>query len=415
MATTNPVSETAPTSLRSGASLLVVAAAMPPQQLESILACLTFSLPADEVLIATPNGFAAEAHPSLRVVNFPTTNIAWRITAADFINAYQLAQKNDARGIVMLGPESGSLNSQGLCDLANAVLGGSADLAMPRYDLPPHAALVNSAILYPLTRALFACRTRFPLGIDLGLSLRMAERLAGVAQRFSTLNQEDALLWPVSEALVAGYTVDEFAVGPRDLPQPPAELNINAILALVTGSLFADIEAKAAFWQRPRRLSPARYPIPEVALADGTSDIVSMIDAFRLAYTNLLEIWSLVLPPNTLLAPFRSPVPTPASTSPIATTTSSRASTASFISIPPLGASAASASMPTIFPPRSTSGPPASPSTTPGFPCKTTISCCRSAEPSACRKPRGAPSSMNSSSATTTASVRSLASSRTTS
>ena len=301
MATTNPVSETAPTSLRSGASLLVVAAAMPPQQLESILACLTFSLPADEVLIATPNGFAAEAHPSLRVVNFPTTNIAWRITAADFINAYQLAQKNDARGIVMLGPELGSLNSQGLCDLANAVLGGSADLAMPLYDLPPHAALVNSAILYPLTRALFACRTRFPLGIDLGLSLRMAERLAGVAQRFSTLNQEDALLWPVSEALVAGYTVDEFAVGPRDLPQPPAELNINAILALVTGSLFADIEAKAAFWQRPRRLSPARYPIPEVALADGTSDIVSMIDAFRLAYTNLLEIWSLVLPPNTLL------------------------------------------------------------------------------------------------------------------
>ena len=301
MATTNPVSETAPTSLRSGASLLVVAAAMPPQQLESILACLTLSLPADEVLIATPNGFAAEAHPSLRVVNFPTTNIAWRITAADFINAYQLAQKNDARGIVMLGPESGSLNSQGLCDLANAVLGGSADLAMPRYDLPPHAALVNSAILYPLTRALFACRTRFPLGIDLGLSLRMAERLAGVAQRFSTLNQEDALLWPVSEALVAGYTVDEFAVGPRDLPQPPAELNINAILALVTGSLFADIEAKAAFWQRPRRLPPARYPIPEVALADGTSDIVSMIDAFRLAYTNLLEIWSLVLPPNTLL------------------------------------------------------------------------------------------------------------------
>jgi hypothetical protein len=301
MATTNPVSETAPTSLRSGASLLVVAAAMPPQQLESILGCLALTIPADELIIATPNGFAAEAHPSLRVVNFPTTNIAWRITAADFISAYQLAQKNDARGIVMLGPESGSLNSQGLCDLANAVLGGSADLAMPRYDLPPHAALVNSAILYPLTRALFACRTRFPLGIDLGLSLRMAERLAGVAQRFSTLNQEDALLWPVSEALVAGYTVDEFAVGPRDLPQPPAELNINAILALVTGSLFADIEAKAAFWQRPRRLPPARYPIPEVALADGTSDIVSMIDAFRLAYTNLLEIWSLVLPPNTLL------------------------------------------------------------------------------------------------------------------
>src|SRR5207249_8953230 len=30
-------------------------------------------------------------------------------------------------------------------------------------------------------------------------------------------------------------------------------------------------------------------------------DIMPMIEGFRLAYSNLLEIWSLVLPPNTLL------------------------------------------------------------------------------------------------------------------
>jgi hypothetical protein len=30
-------------------------------------------------------------------------------------------------------------------------------------------------------------------------------------------------------------------------------------------------------------------------------DIQPMLDSFRLAYTNLLEIWSLVLPPNSLL------------------------------------------------------------------------------------------------------------------
>ena len=37
------------------------------------------------------------------------------------------------------------------------------------------------------------------------------------------------------------------------------------------------------------------------ASEDGPPDITPMLDSFRLAYTNLREIWSLVLPPQTLL------------------------------------------------------------------------------------------------------------------
>jgi hypothetical protein len=84
------------------------------------------------------------------------------------------------------------------------------------------------------------------------------------------------------------------------LPQPN-ESDLNAILALVTGSLFADVDAKAAFWQRTRNLPPARPVAAQPPTADATADIGAMVEAFRLAYTNLREIWSLVLPPNTLL------------------------------------------------------------------------------------------------------------------
>jgi hypothetical protein len=180
------------------------------------------------------------------------------------------------------------------------VLQSPVDLAVPCYDLPPHAGLVNSAILYPLTRALFAQRVRFPLAVDLGLSLRMAGRLAASAQRFTNTNQSEGLVWPVNEAAMAGFVVQQFEVGPRTLPQPVGS-DINAILSLVTGSLFADIDAKAAYWQRARQL-PAAPPIGHShVIADGTADITPMLEAFRLAYTNLREIWSLVLPPNSLL------------------------------------------------------------------------------------------------------------------
>jgi hypothetical protein len=300
MATANLISDMPSPSDRSDAGLLVLLAAMAPEQLESVLANLTSSFPAESLMIATPNSLSADAWPHLRIIPIPTINPSWTLSAADFVNAHKLADENKVRAILMLGPGSDSLRASALSDLANAVLHASTDLAIPCYDLPPHAGLINSAILYPLTRALFSSRARFPLAIDLGVSLRMAERLAAAAQRTTKLNQSEAILWPINEAALAGFTANEVDVGPRAIPQP-AEPDINAILAAVTGSLFADIDTKAAFWQRVRYLPPSRNPAPMTPSTDGAADITPMLDAFRLAYTNLQEIWSLVLPPNTLL------------------------------------------------------------------------------------------------------------------
>jgi hypothetical protein len=299
MATATPIPDATPPYVPPDVDLLVLLAPMPPDQLEIVIANLTASFPAESLLIATPDALAVDAYPATRILPIPATTASWTLTASDFVNVYQLAQQNNARAILMLGSESASLRSSALYDLGSAAL-ATADLAVPCYDLPPRAGLVNSAFLYPLTRALFASRVRFPLAIDLGLSLRMAERLAAAAQRFTVLNQADALVWPIDEAAVAGFTIEEFDAGPRIIPQP-ADADLNAILARVTGSLFGDIDTKAAFWQRVRTLPIARKSISQLPSTDAAADITPMLDAFRLAYTNLREIWSLVLPPNSLL------------------------------------------------------------------------------------------------------------------
>jgi hypothetical protein len=285
-----------------GTQLLVLLAAMTPEQLESILDKLAATFPGGDLLIASPDALPADFHPSLHVVAAPATNASWTLTAADFASAYQLADKNKARAILMLGPESSSLESSAMHDLANAVLTGATDLAVPCYDQPPHAGLISSAILYPLTRALFASRVRFPMAVDLGLSIRMAERLASAAHRFTSLNQGEALLWPIDEARVAGFTIEQFQAGPRVQPHP-TETDLNTILPLLAEPLFADIGAKAAFWQRFRPLLSDGNPIPTSPLptTDVTAEITPMLQAFRLAYTNLQEIWGLVLPPSSLL------------------------------------------------------------------------------------------------------------------
>jgi len=302
MATADPVSDMTAQADHTGAGLLVLLAPMTQEQLQGMLAHLTASFPAESLLVFSPDALPPDSDPALRFAAVPATSTSWTLNAADFVNAYHLAEENKARAVLMLGPESSSLDLSALHSLAHAVLAAPTDLAVSCYDLPPYAGLVNSAILYPLTRALFASPVRYPLAPDICLSLRMAERLAGVAQRFTATNQADAPLWPVNEAAVAGFDIGQFDVGPR-LQHQPTGPGLNTILPLVTGSLFADIDAKAAFWQRFR-------PFPAVHNAIATShihtggaspDTTPMLQTFRLAYTNLQEIWSLVLPPSSLL------------------------------------------------------------------------------------------------------------------
>jgi glucosylglycerate synthase len=283
-------------------SLLVSLVPLPPDALETMLANLALAFPGETVLVATPD--AAPQHSSdspLRIIPYTVTTVSatpWILNATDYLNTYKLAQENHATACVLLGAESQSLHPEAIRTLARSAL--QNDLTMAHYDLGAREGLVNSAILYPVARALFSTRPRFPLAIDLGLSLRMAERLAAVAQRFTATGQNDAFLWPLNEAASAGYSIAEVDIGSRTIPQPLAP-DLNTLLAQIAGSLFTDVDAKASFWQRARGVQPPQSITQTTPMAEQPPDIASMLEAFRFAYTNLHEIWSLVLPPNSLL------------------------------------------------------------------------------------------------------------------
>jgi hypothetical protein len=281
--------------------LLVNLVSLPQEAFEATLSNLALAFPGETVLVATPDTAPQlSADSPLRLIPYTPTTVSsapWILTAADYLNAFKLAQENRAATCLLLGAESQSLQPEALRALAKSAL--SVDLTVAHYDLGPREGLVNSAILYPVTRALFGTRPRFPLAIDLGLSLRMANRLAATAQRFTAASQDDSFIWPLSEAATANFTIAEVSIGRRTIPQPVAP-DLNSLLAQIAGSLFADVDAKASFWQRARGTQPTQT-IPQTASVTETPDTAPMLDAFRLAYTNLHEIWSLVLPPNSLL------------------------------------------------------------------------------------------------------------------
>jgi hypothetical protein len=226
-------------------------------------------------------------------------------TATSFLSLFEVMRAHAAACGVLLGPEAHTLHPAAIRGLVTAVLDRKADLALPRYTIGPNEGLINRAILHPLTRSVFNVRAGFPLALDLAVSSRMAERLAGTSQRSTAASQPDALVWPVAEAAVAGFTIAEVDAGVRELPHPAGN-DLTTLLATIATSLFSDIEAKATYWQRTRPAlplvsieavaagSPVAEPVPR-------AELEGLIESFRIAYGNLHEIWSLVLPPQTLL------------------------------------------------------------------------------------------------------------------
>lgn len=287
-----------------GAPLLVSLPSLSPESFEEVVRGLGKAFSGMEVVVASPDAESQEgSFGNLEILPYKpstTSSTTWTLTAADYLNAHELVRTRSPAAVLILSAESESLAPDRLRALAEEVLGGRADLVVPRYRLPARSGLVNSAVLYPISRALFGAGARFPLPLDLCLSLRMCERLAMAGQRFTSLNQPEALLWPVAEAAVAGFTTVEVEVGGRTLPQPP-DLDLDSLLSRVAGSLFAEVDARASFWQRSRVAQPGvRVAAEAHAPKVSAEEVQAMIDSFRLAYSNLSEIWSLVLPPQSL-------------------------------------------------------------------------------------------------------------------
>ena len=288
-----------------GVTLAICLPSMPSDAMATLITHLQQVFSHESLLIASPDQAEEEVlgETGARLVPYPVqrTDSGWVLNAADYLAAARLAEERGVSGVLLLGTEAGTLNPEAALNLRQALASG-VDLVVPRYRLGPQEGLVNSALFYPLTRALFGVDVRFPLPLDAALSSRMLHRLATVGSR-AAAGPDDGLLWPVAEASISGFSVRQVEGVERSIPRPQ-ESDLNVLFPAVTSSLFADIEGKATYWQRARTL-PAGRTFSTSAQNHGTADleeIRSLVDNFRLAFSNLREIWALVLPPQTLLA-----------------------------------------------------------------------------------------------------------------
>jgi glucosylglycerate synthase len=212
---------------------------------------------------------------------------------------FSISRGLGARACWLLSSRPGSDTAEVLRGLIEPVMTHSLDVIVPSYARKKFDGLINSSIIYPLTRALYGKRIYSPMSPDLGVSARFIERWL---QPSGSLTRPGSVLLMTTTAVREGFQVGQVHLGPRSVP--PREISdLSTVLSQVLDSLFTEVENTAAIWQRTR----GSHAVPSFGRQDqviddgAAADVRKLIDAFQLGYRNLFEVWARFLPPETLV------------------------------------------------------------------------------------------------------------------
>lgn len=245
---------------------------------------------------------AAAALPGGRLVQIPVSAPGAPARADALRAIFAHAQRRGSRGCAVLEAEATSMTPEWITQLLGPVRADQADFVAPYYVRPRFEGAITTSIVYPLVRALYGKRLRFPVGGDFACSARLVQRLCAADSRHPELSRLGLDVWVTVQAMTGGFRLSQALLGPRTASASDGRGGLSATLSGVLGPLFFEVERTAAIWQKVRG-SEAVPVLGEngAAAAPAPVDRAWALESFRLGERDLQAVWSPVLPPLALL------------------------------------------------------------------------------------------------------------------
>lgn len=264
------------------------------------------------VLQSDPTGKTATATSQTIDGNSSLSLLPWSVLGPDpmtsisaaFQSLFEATEKLEAKACCLAASKMESLTPEWVSQLMQPLLESDVDLVLPYYESRKLQGLLNSSILYPLTRSLYGKRIHNPLGPDVGVSRRLAQKVLGTNRNANAgSGQTHPLASLAPTAICDNMQVCQVRLGARIYP-PTDWINMSSVVAQVLGPVFLEMERRAACWQRTRGSVSLPVRGQPVTSSEETenADINTnrMVETFQLGLRDLQEIWGLVLPPATL-------------------------------------------------------------------------------------------------------------------
>ncbi len=230
---------------------------------------------------------------------------------------FTIAHRLGAHALAMVEADVTSLTEQWVERLISPILTDKADFVVPAYARHRYDGTITNLVLRPLVRALYGRRLHQPLAGQQALSARLIEHLL-VHPRWNWSGRDLSDLWVLGAAIADGFSVWQTWLGRRTVRSRTRTTDLPTMLAQTLGSVFTLMDHHEDLWLEVRGSEPlpevGRPVLPTTEPMD--VNVTRMIDAFQLGLRDLLQIWELILTPETLgevlglevsEAPFRFP------------------------------------------------------------------------------------------------------------
>jgi hypothetical protein len=211
----------------------------------------------------------------------------------------------EARAAVVIDASVQTVSPRWIEWLARPLIEHQFDFVSPYYHRHAHEGALIKGVVYPVFRALYGVRLRQPAASEFACSARLVDQFLDEDIWEREGAQVGIDLWLATAAASGDFRVGEAALGVRTHhSRGEKALDLAGTMTQLVGSLFADVEARAERWQRTRGSRPVQPfgELPAMEPAPGAGvEVERLIDAFRLGYRDLRDIWTWVLPPRTIV------------------------------------------------------------------------------------------------------------------
>ena len=171
------------------------------------------------------------------------------------------------------------------------------DYVAPDYRRYKLDGTITNTIAYNLTRALYGCRIRQPIGGDFGISAPLVRRYLQEEVWETDVARFGIDIWMTTTAIVEGYRICQTRLGAKIHGEKDPTADLGPMFRQVVGTTFQLMDQNERYW----RNVTGSQPVPSFGVYTGSQpkefiiDHDALIDYFRTGYRNFRGVWRNVI------------------------------------------------------------------------------------------------------------------------
>ncbi|HNQ84470.1 MAG TPA: glycosyltransferase [Deltaproteobacteria bacterium] len=210
---------------------------------------------------------------------------------------FEVANFLKPKAVAVFDSDLVSISPLWIKNLIEPVLNGY-DFVAPDYMRYKFDATITNSIAYNLTRSLYGCRIRQPIGGDFGVSPRLAKHYLDQEDVWETdIARFGVDIWMTTTAIVGGFNICQARLGVKIHGEKDPAGDLGPMYRQVVGTSFRLMEMYQDYWKQVKGSrdipSLGDYPHEEPAPFEINQD--DLIEYFQTGYYNFGGVWRQVI------------------------------------------------------------------------------------------------------------------------